>query len=285
MAADAEGIRIEHLAHGQLDALIDAQNGIFEDYIIPIRSSRQFFTDFLKSVGGDLRNVLVSLDGDRIVGYANPVVDGDEAWIGGIGVLPSHRGMGIGTKLMLAVEQECIERGVREISLEVIEGNDRAMRLYDRLGYVGGRRYLTAEGRPARFQGFGQMPEPASQAEIVRMHAKSYGDTCWQKRKTDAVISSARGAERYKVDGGFVLVRAVETSGFIPFLGVLPEKRRTGVATSLAKFALTKLWDLGAFKVTVYNVNDDTPTLKLLDMFDFKVTMGQLEMRKNLTEK
>jgi len=125
MAADAEGIRIEHLAHGQLDALIDAQNGIFEDYIIPIRSSRQFFTDFLKSVGGDLRNVLVSLDGDRIVGYANPVVDGDEAWIGGIGVLPSHRGMGIGTKLMLAAERECIERGVREISLEVIEGNDQ----------------------------------------------------------------------------------------------------------------------------------------------------------------
>jgi len=285
MAADTDGIRIEHLTHGRLDALIEAQNGIFEDYIIPIRSSKQFFTDFLKSVGGDLRNVLVSLDGDRIVGYANPVLDGDEAWIGGIGVLPSHRGRGIGTKLMLATEQDCSERGVREISLEVIEGNDRAMRLYGRLGYVGGRRYLTAEGRPVRFEGCGSMPEPAGQTEIVRMHAKSYVDTCWQKRKTDAVISSARGAECYKVDGGFVLVEAVETSGFIPFLGVLPEKRRLGVATSLTKFALTRLWNLGAFKVTVYNVNDDLPTLKLLDMFDFKVTLGQLEMKKKLTGK
>ncbi len=285
MAADADDIRIEHLTHGQLDALIEAQNGIFEDYIIPIRSSRQFFTDFLKSVGGDLGNVLVSLDGDRIVGYANPVFDRDEAWIGGIGVLPSHRGRGIGTKLMLAAEMDCRERGVREISLEVIEGNDRAMGLYGRLGYVGGRRYLTAEGRPVRFEGFGPMPEPLGQTEMVRMHAKSYGDTCWQKRKTDAVISSARGAECYKVDGGFVLVKSVETSGFIPFLGVLPEKRRTGVATSLTKFALTRLWNLGAFKVTVYNVNDDSPTLKLLDMFDFKVTMGQLEMRKNLAGK
>jgi len=284
MAADAEGIRIEHIAQGQLDALIDAQNAIFEDYIIPIRSSRQFFTDFLRSVGGDLRNVLVSLDGDRIVGYANPVVDEDEAWIGGIGVLPSHRGRGIGTKLMLAAERDCRERGVREISLEVIEGNDRATRLYGKLGYVGGRRYLTAEGRPVRFEGFGQMPEPANQAEIVRMHSKSYGDTCWQKRKTNAVISSARGAECYKADGGFVLVRSVETSGFIPFLGVLPEKRRMGVATSLTKFALTRLWNLGAFKVTVYNVNDDPPTLKLLDMFDFKVILRQLEMTKNLAE-
>lgn len=285
MAADGEDIRVERLGHGQLDALIEAQNKIFEDYIIPIKSSRQFFTDFLKSVGGDLRNVLVALEGDRMVGYVNPVVDGDEAWIGGIGVLPSHRGKGTGTKMMLAAERECREKGAREISLEVIEGNDRAKRLYDRLGYVVTRKYLTAEGRPARFEGFGQMPELATQAEIVRLHARSYGDTCWQKRKVHAVVSSARGAECYKVDGGFVLVKSVETSGFVLFLGVVPEMRRRGIATSLTKFALTRLWNLGAFKVTVYNVNEDPPTQKLLDMFDFKVTMKQLEMKKSLAEK
>lgn len=285
MVAGGQDFRIEHLAHGQLDALIETQNRIFEDYIIPIRSSRQFFIDFLKSVGGDLRSVLVALDDDEMVGYVNPVVDGDEAWIGGIGVLPSHRGRGVGTRMMLEVEQECVGKGVREISLEVIEGNDRAKRLYDRLGYIGTRRYLTAEGRPIRFEGFGQMPEPATQAEIVRLHAISYGDTCWQKRKADAVISSARGAECYKVDGGFVLVRSIDTSGFIPFLGVAPEKRRTGIATSLTKFALTRLWTLGSFKVTVYNVNEDPQTLKLLDMFDFKVTLKQLEMKKRIDGK
>jgi len=282
MAADGKNIRIEHMGQGQLDALIDAQNRIFEDYIIPIRSSRQFFVDFLKSVGGDLRNVLVALDGDHMVGYVNPVVDGQEGWIGGLGVLPSHRGRGIGPELMIAAERECLGKGVHEMSLEVIEGNDRAMRLYQGLGYAGTKRYLTAEGRPMRFEGYGPMPEPAGQAEIVRMHAKSYGDTCWQKRKTEAVISSARGAECYKVDGGFVLIRSIETNGFVPFLGVLPERRRTGVATALTKFALTRLSSLGAFKVTVYNVNEDAPTLKLLDMFDFKVTLKQLEMKKAL---
>jgi len=282
MGADASTIKVEHLAQGRIDDLVQAQNRIFEDYIIPIRSSRQFFTDFLRSVGGDLRNVLVSLDGDQIVGYVNPVVDGDEGWIGGIGILPSHRGKGIGTKMMLVAEQECRDKGVRRISLEVIEGNDRAKALYERLGYTGTRRYLTAEGRPARFEGFGQMPESATQADVVRMHARSYRDTCWQKRKVQSVISSARDAECFKVDGGFVLVRAIETSGFIPFLGVVPENRRTGIATSLTKFALTRLWNLGAFKVTVYNVNEDQPTLKLLDMFDFKVTLKQLEMKKSL---
>lgn len=282
MIQEASGIAVQHLAHGQLDALIDAQNEIFQDYIIPMRSSRQFFIDFLKSVGGDLKNVLVALEGERIVGYANPVVDQHEAWVGGIGVLPGYRGKGIGTRLMLATEELSRSKGAREISLEVIEGNSKAERLYERLGYQRTRKYITAECKPTRFEGFGEMPENAALADIVDLHGRSYGDTCWQKRKQEAVITSARSAECYRVDGGFVMVRAVETSGFVPFLGVVPEKRSRGTGTSLMKFALTRLWSLGSFKVAVYNVNDDVPTMRLLDMFDFKVTLKQNEMKKRL---
>lgn len=280
--ADLRGIRIEHLHQGRLDALIDAQNAIFADYIIPMKSSRQFFIDFLRSVGGDLNNILVALDGDEIVGYVNPVVDDGEGWIGGVGVAPKHRGRGIGKQLMLEGERLCRSKGVSVITLEVIEGNDRAQKLYEDLGYVGTRKYLTAEGRPARFEGYGEKPVPASMSELMSLHERTYGDTCWQRRKTQALIQSARGAECYKADEGFVLVRSVDTSGFIPFLGVLPEKRRRGIGTSLAKFALTRLWELGAFKVAVYNVNDDVPTIQMLDMFDFKVTLKQLEMKKKL---
>jgi len=282
MTLESDEISIQHLSHSQLDALIEAQNDIFQDYIIPMKSSRQFFVDFLKSVGGDLKNVMVALDGDRIVGYVNPVIDQHEAWVGGIGILPSYRGRGIGTKLMLATEELSKSKGAREISLEVIEGNAKAERLYRRLGYQGTRKYLTAEGRPTRFEGFGEMPEHATLADVIELHGRSYMDTCWQKRKQDAVIASARAAECHRVDGGFVLVRSVETNGFIPFLGVVTDKRHRGIGTSLMKFALTRLWSLGAFKVAVYNVNDDIPTMRLLDMFDFKVTLKQLEMKKKL---
>lgn len=275
-------IRIEHLAQGQLDELIDAQNEIFQDYIVPTRSTRQFFLDFLRSVGGDLRNVLVALDRDAIVGYVNPVVDRHEAWIGGVGVVHEHRGRGIGTRLMLSAEEECRKKGAREMSLEVIDGNERARQLYLRLGYREMRKYVSAEGKPASFQGFGETPRPATLAELLPVHEMSYGDTCWQRRKQEALIQSARGAECYKVDGGFVLARVVETTGFIPFLGVVPEERGKGIGTALAKFALSRLHDLGAFKVVVYNVNDDLPALRLLDMFDFKVTLKQTEMKKRL---
>lgn len=282
MGEGIDNVTIEHLAQGQLDALVEAQNRIFQDYIIPIKSSRQFFLDFQRSVGGTPAGVLLAMEGDDIVGYVNPIVDRDEGWIGGIGVLRDYRGRGIGARLMLAAESEFRRRGVREVSLEVIEGNFRAQELYERLGFVATKKYLTAEGKPTRFEGFGQVPKVATLPEILALHASAYKDTCWQRRKPEAVVESARGSELYKSDGGFVLVRAVETTGFIPFLGVVPQKRRHGIGTMLAKFALTRLYDMGSFKVAFYNINDDMPTLRLLDMFDFKVTMKQTEMKKTL---
>jgi ribosomal protein S18 acetylase RimI-like enzyme len=282
MGEGIDDIRIEHLAQGQLDGLVDAQNRIFQDYIIQIKSSRQFFLDFQRSVGGTLAGVLLAMDGDDIVGYVNPVVDREEGWIGGIGVLRDHRGRGIGTKLMLAAESEFRRKGVHEVFLEVIEGNFRAQKLYERLGFAETRKYLTAEGKPTRFEGFGQVPKAATLPEILALHDSAYKDTCWQRRKPEAVVESARGSELYRLDGGFVLIRAIETTGFIPFLGVVPQKRRQGIGTMLAKFALTRLYDMGAFKVAFYNINDDLPTLRLLDMFDFKVTMKQIEMKKAL---
>ncbi len=274
--------KIERLDPERLDDLIDAQNAIFADYIIQMRSSRQFFLDFLRSVGGALTNVLVALDGDEIVGYVNPVLDNDEGWIGGIGVRPEYRGKGIGSSLMRVAEDDCRRRGVREISLEVIEGNDRAQRLYERLGYVGTRKYVTAEGKPQRYEGCGLTPAPALLQELIPIHEKAYKDTCWQRRKVDALIQSMRGAECYKVKGGLAILRTIDTNGFIPFLGVVPEMRGMGIGTALTKFALTRLWDLGAFKVAMYNVNEDLPTTRLLDKFDLKVTMKQLEMKKKL---
>lgn len=278
----AEDLQIVRLDPARLDELIDLQNEIFADYIIPMKSSRQFFIDFMQSVGGDLKCVLIALADGKMVGYVNPVIGGIEAWIGGVGVVPSHRRRGVGSRLMAAAEELCRSRGVSDLCLEVIEGNSRAQKLYDRLGYAVTRKFLTAEGKPARFEGFGTMPVKASMSETLALHEKAYRDTCWQRRKIEALVQSARGAECYKVDGGFVLIRIVDTSGFIPFLGVIPEKRGRGIGTALAKFALSRLWDLGAFKTMLYNVNEDLPTLRMLDKFDFKVTMKQIEMKKDI---
>jgi ribosomal protein S18 acetylase RimI-like enzyme len=52
-----------------------------------------------------------------------------------VAVLPGHRGAGIGTALMAAVEAEALKRGACKITLEVLSGNHPAKALYASLGY------------------------------------------------------------------------------------------------------------------------------------------------------
>jgi GNAT superfamily N-acetyltransferase len=280
MSADEFSLR--RLSAHQIDALVAAQNDIFADYIIPIRSSRDFFVEFMRSVGGRIDNIIVALSGDEIVGYVNPVVDGPEAWIGGLGVVPRMRRKGLGKALMAAAEELAKTKGAEEIALEVIEGNLGASRLYEELGYGPSAVYLSAEGKAAHYAGFGPAPKRVTLKDVEELHERSYTGTCWQRRKRSALEESARTCETYRADDGFVMLRRVASTGFVPFLGVVPEHRRSGIATSLAKFALNRLWELGSFKVAVYNVNDDDATRRLLDMFDFAVTLKQVEMRKRL---
>ena len=88
---------------------------------------------------------VVAVDGETIVGAAfgrlfteedhgHGFVDADTPEIG-IAVEPEHIGLGIGTRLMAALEETYRDLGVRRLSLSVNLPNP-AMRLYERLGYV-----------------------------------------------------------------------------------------------------------------------------------------------------
>ncbi len=51
-----------------------------------------------------------------------------------IGVLPTHRGKGIGTALLLRLLESAFSAGIRQLSLSV-EPDNPALRLYQRLGF------------------------------------------------------------------------------------------------------------------------------------------------------
>ena len=62
-------------------------------------------------------------------------VSADEFHIDVLAVVPSSRGMGIGTALMLEAEEKAASADKRTMSLGVIAENEGAIRLYERLGY------------------------------------------------------------------------------------------------------------------------------------------------------
>ena len=59
----------------------------------------------------------------------------DEAYIDGVAVDPAYRGQRIGTDLIRSAERWARRRGLSLLSLEVVDSNPRARRLYHRIGF------------------------------------------------------------------------------------------------------------------------------------------------------
>jgi ribosomal protein S18 acetylase RimI-like enzyme len=95
---------------------------------------------------------LVARDGGPPVGYAFVEVrDGDDdTWPYGrrmaelvtLSVAPDSRGGGVGGALMDAVDAELEHRGVRDLEMFVMAGNDRARAFYERRGFRVGEHLL-----------------------------------------------------------------------------------------------------------------------------------------------
>ena len=54
-----------------------------------------------------------------------------------VAVLASHRGQRVAEQMLLLAEQIARERGACKMTLEVLQGNSSALRLYERIGFAG----------------------------------------------------------------------------------------------------------------------------------------------------
>jgi len=108
----------------------------YVDYFLPFRIDAPALRAMNDAFDIDLDVSRVALrDGDP-VGLANLGIRDAEAWVGGVGVVPDARRAGVAETMMEALHEQARARGVETVWLEVIEQNDAAFRLYDKLGYV-----------------------------------------------------------------------------------------------------------------------------------------------------
>jgi ribosomal protein S18 acetylase RimI-like enzyme len=97
--------------------------------------------------------LLASVDSSDVAGYAfctltagSPTFDLGplRGEVEDLAVAPGMRGHGIGTALLEACRDELIRRGARYWSVGVVEGNDGAQALYERLGFSPWFHFLAA---------------------------------------------------------------------------------------------------------------------------------------------
>lgn len=173
-----------------LEQLAEVFNAGYEGYFVPVRVDAAGLASMVDLWDIDLSRSRVALHDEQPVGVANLAVRGDRGWIGGIGVAPSARRNGFGRALMEAV----LAVAPPVVTLEVLEQNEHAIRLYEDLGFTQTRvlevwsltaEVSAAEARSTEFRPLGQAGLP------------------WQR----ADESLPSGCERIEVDGAAALIR------------------------------------------------------------------------------
>jgi ribosomal protein S18 acetylase RimI-like enzyme len=112
-----------------LHALEKLERSAFTGDHLSRRSLRYFIA------AGD--RVLVAVYAEGLAGYALVIwrKGGRTARLYSIAVDPGRAGRGVGRALLAAVQTHATEHGCKVLRLEVRENNQRAIALYDRLGY------------------------------------------------------------------------------------------------------------------------------------------------------
>src|SRR3954468_15362131 len=90
------------------------------------------------STGGQLAQ-FVADPGGRLIGHAGGTVlpeDPGATVVFAVYITPAQRGRGVLRELVEAVAEWSVAMGRGELMLEVVVGNDRAVRAYERLGFA-----------------------------------------------------------------------------------------------------------------------------------------------------
>jgi len=110
-------------------------NAGYEGYVVPMHIDETGLAWMQEKLDFDLDASRIAYRDGEAVGFANLAVRGDEAWVGGVGVVTSARRSGVGETLMDAIHEQARERGIKRIWLEVIVENTGAFALYEKLSY------------------------------------------------------------------------------------------------------------------------------------------------------
>ncbi|HEU5476600.1 MAG TPA: GNAT family N-acetyltransferase [Gaiellaceae bacterium] len=246
------------LPHAERAALF---NAAYEGYVIPFRVDEAALSFMDDAFDLDLDASRLAFREGTAVGLGNLGVRGEDAWIGGVGVVPAARRTGVGEALMRALHEQARERGVRRVWLEVIVENTGAFALYEKLGYRT-IRDVEVWSLPAveDYDAATAREVPAAEAH-ARIRELRSGREPWQR--ADETLAHYADARGIATDDGAAVFRAAGTVQLLQLAG-------------RAEPLLRSLRRLGT--VSVLNLPEDDPAAASLRALGASVVVRQHEM-------
>src|SRR4051794_36292166 len=117
--------------------LAAAFNTVYTDYVVPFVVNEAWARQHVAANSIALEHSPLWLDDSgALVALAALGVRGERGWVGGFGVAPDYRGQGLSRQLARATLDRARQASLRRVQLEVITSNARAIRTYERAGFV-----------------------------------------------------------------------------------------------------------------------------------------------------
>ncbi|ADV67982.1 GNAT family N-acetyltransferase [Deinococcus maricopensis] len=213
--------------------LANALNAAFAAYVVPITFTAQTLDARLRPEHLDPHASQLFFDGRELVGAAMVARRGWTARLAAMGVAQTARGRGVGRAMLTHLIADARARRDRAFTLEVIEHNAPAVRLYERAGFhTTGR--LVGYTRPAA-DAPPRAPlvevDPLHVARLVTRHADTELPWMLAGETLSGFTAPARGVT---VDGSaHALITPYPQVTVLHALITPPEQRRRGHARTL----------------------------------------------------
>lgn len=132
-------MEIRNLSGYSTEVIVQCLLSAFENYFVRLPISVEYWENRFTAARVDRSMSFGMFENDRLIGFIINGIDQHEgkltAFNSGTGVLPAYRGKGIVDDLYAHALPVFRERGVQKCMLEVIQENERALKVYRRIGF------------------------------------------------------------------------------------------------------------------------------------------------------
>ncbi|MEA3338456.1 MAG: GNAT family N-acetyltransferase [Chloroflexota bacterium] len=162
---DAPTIELTPASQFTLDELVAAYNQTRVDYIVPMPMNTARLREYVRNYDVDLERSFVARAGDQILGLAMLGVRPGHTWVTRLGIIPVQRRCGAGQMLMEELVAHSRRLKVSYVTLDVIQNNEPAHRLFLKLGFHEVRELMVIRRPPGPLPD--DVPVPSYTSQIL----------------------------------------------------------------------------------------------------------------------